>query len=340
VTVAVLILAAAAISLLGTALLRHYALLRSVIDVPNERSSHTTPTPRGGGLAIAITFLGFLGAMWAGGWIERSVAMALTGGGLLVATVGFIDDHRHVSVKWRLSMHLVAVVWALLLLGGCPAIDFHGVSVDLGVIGNILAALYLVWLLNLFNFMDGIDGIASTEAISVAVIAATLLWYSGEDQSIVRLQLVLAGAVAGFLFLNWPPARIFMGDGGSGFLGFTLGALAWVTVARGTFTVWVWLILFATFFVDATVTLWRRWRRGQALHVAHRSHAYQRLSRRFRSHLKVTLGVLFINLLWLGPLAWLSVTTPRYGAALTLVAWTPLVIFCWWAGAGLADDAT
>ena len=141
--------------------------------------------------------------------------------------------------------------------------------------------------------------------------------------------LVVAASVAGFLIWNWPPARIFMGDAGSGFLGFFVGALGWATVVHGRLSIWVWLILLGAFIVDATVTLLRRWYRGANLAEAHRSHAYQRLSRKYRSHLKITLGILVINIVWLDPLAYLAATHPSLGAASTAIAWLPLIVVAW-----------
>ncbi len=129
-----------------------------------------------------------------------------------------------------------------------------------------------------------------------------------------------------------------MGDTGSGFLGFLLGSIAWVTVLSRELSVWVWLILYGAFFVDATITLLRRWGRGEALATAHRSHAYQRLSRKFGSHQKVTLGYLILNIVWLDPLAWMAAAHASLGALLTLVAWIPLAIYSWRCGAGLPDD--
>jgi Fuc2NAc and GlcNAc transferase len=158
-------------------------------------------------------------------------------------------------------------------------------------------------------------------------------------ESPAPLLLVLTAAAAGgFLVWNWPPAKIFMGDAGSGFLGFLLGAIAWITMVSGDLSIWVWLILFGAFFVDATVTLLRRWRRGEPLATAHRSHAYQRLSRRLGSHEKVTVGCLVVNIVWLGPFAWLAAVRPSLGALALVIAWTPLVIFSWICGAGLPGD--
>jgi Fuc2NAc and GlcNAc transferase len=129
-----------------------------------------------------------------------------------------------------------------------------------------------------------------------------------------------------------------MGDSGSGFLGFYLGAVAWSTVVEGRFSIWVWLILLGAFVVDATVTLLRRWLRGAKLSEAHRSHAYQRLSRKYGSHLKITLGVLGVNVFWLDPLGYLATLRPSFGAALTSIAWLPLVLVAWRCGAGIDGD--
>lgn len=282
--------------------LRHYALARSLMDVPNARSSHSVPTPRGGGVAIVLSFLCAVSVLMAGGRAESGGAWAILGAGALVAAVGFIDDHRHLAARWRLAAHFVAAVWVLMSLGGPPRLDWFGSALDLGWLGAALAAVYLVWLLNLYNFMDGIDGIASVEAISVCAGGAVLYWFVGRADLMAE-PLLLAAAVVGFLCWNFPPAKIFMGDAGSGFLGIVLGTFslqaAWVSPAL----FWGWLVLLGVFVVDATWTLLRRMVRGERVYEAHRSHAYQRASRRWGGHLPVTLGVGAINIFWLLPIA-------------------------------------
>lgn len=321
-----------------TGVIRKLAVTRGLLDVPNARSSHASPTPRGGGLAIAITVLAAVVLFGFSGLIQSGLTVALLVGGSSVAAIGLLDDHRHVAAGARLAVHFLAAGCCALALGFLPPLDFGVATWTPGLAGTLIAVVFVVWFLNLFNFMDGIDGIASVEAISVAAIAAGLLALSGGNPSTVRLLLVLAAAVAGFLIWNWPPARIFMGDVGSGFLGFALAAIAWSTMAAHELSSWVWLILVGTFFADATVTLARRWRRGEQLHLAHRSHAYQRLTRRFGSHQVVTLGVLGINLIWLAPLAWIAVLRPSLGAALTVAAWLPLMVIAWLCGAGSSGD--
>jgi Fuc2NAc and GlcNAc transferase len=204
-------------------------------------------------------------------------------------------------------------------------VELIGFKLQLGILGHVIAALYLVWLLNLYNFMDGIDGIASVEAICVCLGATTLYWYLGRTELVIA-PVLLAIAVAGFLYWNFPPARIFMGDAGSGFLGISLGILSLQAAWAAPKFLWSWLILLGVFIVDATWTLFRRLLRGDKVYEAHRSHAYQFASRRFGRHLPITLAVIAINLLWLCPLAFLVGTGWLDGALGLIVAYIPLTV--------------
>ncbi|MFI8608333.1 glycosyltransferase family 4 protein [Pseudomonas sp. NPDC077649] len=314
----------AGLALALTGVLRRYALARSIIDIPNARSSHTVPTPRGGGVAIVASFLLALPLAAVSGLASWSVVVALLGAGAGIALLGFLDDHGHIAARWRLLGHFVAAIWALFWLGGLPPLSLFGMSFDLGWLGHALAALYLVWLLNLYNFMDGIDGIASLEAICVCIGGALLFVLSGHAGE-AALPLLMAAAVAGFLFWNFPPARIFMGDAGSGFLGVSLGILSLQAAWVAPQLLWSWLILLGVFVVDATFTLLRRLLRGDKVYEAHRSHAYQYASRRFGRHLPVTLAVGAINLLWLLPIAlWVGAGGLDGGLGVVL-AYTPLL---------------
>lgn len=314
----------AGLALALTGVLRRYALARSIIDIPNARSSHTVPTPRGGGVAIVASFLLALPLAAVSGLASWSVVVALLGAGAGIALLGFLDDHGHIAARWRLLGHFVGAIWALFWLGGLPPLSLFGMSFDLGWLGHALAALYLVWLLNLYNFMDGIDGIASLEAICVCIGGALLFVLSGHAGE-AALPLLMAAAVAGFLFWNFPPARIFMGDAGSGFLGVSLGILSLQAAWVAPQLLWSWLILLGVFVVDATFTLLRRLLRGDKVYEAHRSHAYQYASRRFGRHLPVTLAVGAINLLWLLPIAlWVGAGGLDGGLGVVL-AYTPLL---------------
>ncbi|KTT62956.1 glycosyl transferase [Pseudomonas oryzihabitans] len=337
----VLLVAALCGSWLGTAALRRYALSGGLLDEPNARSSHQVPTPRGGGLAFVLVFLLGCLVLQKLGLLETSSCAVLVGAGLLVATLGFVDDHRHVGAGWRLLGHFVAALVALLGLGGYGVLP----TVLAGMTGLpawlvlLLGAFYLVWLLNLYNFMDGIDGIAAVEALTVCLGMALIYEMTGYP-GLLGAPLLLAAAVGGFLLWNFPPARIFMGDVGSGFLGLILGVLSLQAAMAQLALFWAWLILLAVFVVDATWTLLRRLSRGKKPYEAHRTHAYQWASRRHGTHRSVTLAVLVINLCWLLPIA-LLVGVGHLGAILgLLLAYGPLLCLALRYNAGTDEVAT
>jgi Fuc2NAc and GlcNAc transferase len=312
------------LSWLLTALMRRYALSTELLDHPNQRSSHSVPTPRGGGIAIVVSFVALAGAL---AWVHAvppGLLIALLGSGGIVALVGFFDDRHPLRARWRFLAHALAAVWTLWVMGGIPPVPVFGVSLDLGWFGLALAAVYVVWMINLCNFMDGIDGIASVEAIS-ASLGGALCWWLASGTPHWPLPVVFAACVAGFLIWNYPPAKIFMGDAGSGFVGMVLGLFSLWTAQHEPQVFWCWFILFGCFMVDATTTLVRRVRRGESFSEAHRSHAYQYASRKYASHQKITLAFGAINLLWLLPIALLVATRRLDGAAGAIVAYAPLV---------------
>lgn len=320
-----------------TGLLRRYALARSLMDIPNARSSHEKPTPRGGGVAIVIAVLAGLPFLGMAEDVSTPVLMAVGGAGGLVALIGFLDDHGDVAPRWRLLAHFAAAGWALAWLGGLAPFSLPGGVVDLGWFGHMLAALYLVWMLNLYNFMDGIDGIASIETITVCLAGILLLLMCAPDAlALAWLPALLAAAVAGFLVWNFPPAKIFMGDAGSSFLGMVLGVLGLALAWADPQLLWSWAILLGVFIVDATVTLIRRLLSGEKVYEAHRSHAYQYASRRCGAHRPVSLAVGLINTLWLCPIALLVGAGWLNGVLGVVVAYAPLVwlAFYYKAGAG------
>lgn len=331
---------AAVVSLLVSAVLtgvmRRLAVPLALIDLPNIRSSHHKPTPRGGGAAVVITLLAAVLIAFARGTLSLDVCMALMGGGAAIALIGFLDDRRAQSAKLRIVIHVAAAAWALAWIGGLPALQVGASTVSLGWLGYGLGVLAIVWVLNLFNFMDGIDGIAGSEAAFIA-IAAVLLACTGSQSGLAFVTIVLGAACLGFLAWNWPPAKIFMGDVGSGFIGYTIAVLAVAAARDNPIAIWVWLILGAVFFVDATVTFFRRIVRREHVYVAHRNHAYQKLARRWQSHRRVTCVVLSINLLWILPCAWIASRYPHLAAWMLLVSMAPVVVGVILARAGVPD---
>lgn len=325
-----------------TAALRRYALQRSLIDVPNARSSHTVPTPRGGGVAIVIAVAVLLSALAYTGHVGKALVWALLGAGLSVALIGFADDHGHIAARWRLLGHFMAALWALFWMGGLPAVSIFGITLELGWLGHVLALLFIVWVLNLYNFMDGIDGIASVEAICACLGALLCYAVAQPPQGFIMQgypEWVVLASVVGFACWNFPRARIFMGDAGSGFLGIVVALLALDAAWAAPQLLWSWLILLGVFIVDATFTLFRRLLRGEAIFKAHRSHAYQIASRLLNGHIPVTLSVAMINLIWLLPLSVWVAYGGVDGASVTVLAYLPLLGLAIWLGAGKPEGA-
>lgn len=304
-----------------------------LIQAPNERSSHTIPTARGGGVAIAaaailaaaLLALDGDGSMWA--------VVALTSA---IAVLGFADDLYDLSPLVRFPLQTLSfglLIWAMPPL---PPIDLPAHLVLVGVSLALLVLLVGVWWLNLFNFMDGIDGLAASQAILI-LCGAALIWWIDDASTPVDamfwLALVTAAATAGFLLRNWPPAHIFMGDSGSNALALIIFAIALATITNGKLSYETWIILPALFVSDATITLLRRSARGEKPWRAHRRHAYQQMSRRW-GHRAVTLLYGGLTLLWTVPLALSSQLNPALSWGLVLLAYLPLVALMLKADAG------
>lgn len=343
------IVAAYAVSRIATEHVREHAIRKQFVDRPNHRSMHEGETPRGGGLAIvAITIVAAfvlavsglqrsdqLAATW-----QSSVGWAIAVPGLVIAAIGAAGDATALSWRLRLLLQTVAATVGIAMLGGLGPLWLPGFAtpLDLGWVGFPLAVLGVLWLTNLYNFMDGIDGIAGAEAVSSAALGAIICHIAGLTGLALLLTATL-GATIGFLHHNWPPAKIFMGDLASCFLGFAFAllAVAGTHIAPNQSALpgfWFWLILLAVFVSDATFTLLRRLLRGEKPYEAHRSHAYQIAARRFGDHRPVTLAVLGINTLWLTPLALIAAGQPAYGPHLFVLAVIPLIALCVWLGAG------
>ncbi len=313
-------------SVLLTGLIRRYAIKKSLIDIPNERSSHSIPVPRGGGLSIVLISLLAIIVTGSLDWLEYEQYIALLGGGCLVALIGWLDDHKDISALIRAMVHLAAASWTVFWLGGLSSLDLGLMTVHLGFFGSLLAVIAIVWMINLYNFMDGTDGLATVQALTAGSFAAFIFLSAGAT-GIGSILLAMLGAAAGFLVWNWPPAKIFMGDVGSSYLGYLFAALAMLGEQSGVMPLLVWFILLALFFWDTTLTLIYRFRKGEKWYAAHCSHAYQRFVQLGNSHKKLALIFLVINITIFWPLAWF---TMRYNSLLL-----PIVIAVGILSAGL-----
>ncbi len=293
-----------------TGLVRSYALKKKVMDVANERSMHSVPTPRGGGAAIAIVYLLSVLGLFLGGILPSSQAIGLGLGGLLIAGTGWLDDRMDLPFRVRLLIQAGSAALAVWALGGLTEMNLGFATLSLGWFGNLFAVITVVWLINLFNFMDGIDGMSGQEAVLVGGAMGFVLFKS-EVFGAAWAAWLLAAAAAGFLFWNWPPAKIFMGDVGSTLNGYSFGVLALIGLKSGV-GMFVWLLIMGAFFCDATVTLICRILNKENPSQAHRTHAFQVAATQAKKHLPVTVAYIFVNVAFLFPLAYLAWTRTEY----------------------------
>ncbi len=300
---------------------RKIALAQSIIDIPNERSSHTQPTPRGGGLAIVIVTvlawiclgLGYFHFRWL-----EVLGYALPT--LFIAGISWIDDLRSLPNKIRFLSHLLAAGCAIFVFGYFQNIGLiDGWELHLGRWGIPLTLFWIVGLTNVYNFMDGIDGIAGTQSI-IAGISWSLIGFTYNQPMIVLLALGLTASSMGFLYHNWPPARIFMGDVGSAFLGYSFAVVP-LMLGRETPVNLLLLAVFPLwlFIADATFTILRRAQRRENIFTAHRSHLYQRLVLAGYPHRTVTLWYTFLSMVGAGAACLLVYSPANWGKTMILI---------------------
>ena len=263
---------------------------RAILDEPNPRSSHERPTPRGGGIAV----MGVILPAWAAIALfeaDGGTAWVVLAGATLLAALSWVDDLRGLRASARLAVHALAVALGMAAFSGQGPV-FQGILP--GWLDMLVAALLWLWFLNLFNFMDGIDGIAGVESATVGGGLALVAVFAGSGSGEALFALTLAAAALGFLAWNWHPARVFLGDVGSVPLGYLLG---WLLLAAAAGGQWApALILPLYYLTDASLTLGRRLARGERVWLAHREHFYQRAVQGGRGHGQVTLMILAANL--------------------------------------------
>ncbi len=267
---------------------RYFALRLKILDIPNNRSSHSSPVPRGGGLAIIFCWYAVIVYLYVNNLLEKNLFFAFASG-LILAVISLLDDLFSIKPIIRLLTQLVTATLAVYFINGITFIDISGWIISNDIILTPLLIFSIVWFINLYNFLDGIDGYASIEAISVALV---IYLFTGN-----LLLLIFASCVAGFLFWNWPKAKIFMGDVGSTQLGYVLIIMGIYFNNKGEFDFMNWLLISSPFWFDATLTLFRRWRKGERIDQPHKKHAYQRLVQSGYSHLKVDLLLICLNFL-------------------------------------------
>jgi len=284
-----------------------------LVQAPNHRSSHSHPTPQGGGIGIVLSVLGLAWAFGSGQVLSLLVAA------LFIAVVGLWDDIFHVPVAMRLLVQTAACLMAIIAIPVLPD----------GVVNLFILLIAGVWWINLFNFMDGIDGLAGSQAVFMLIAAAALAVMAQPSSTAdIYWQLlpVTAAATLGFLIWNLPRARLFMGDVGSTFLAFVLFVACLLSLRAGWLNFPIWLILAAVFVTDATVTLLVRIARGKRWTEAHRSHIYQRLAVMWKGHGRVDVIFMTMNGVFLFPLAVLALLLPDRSWLIALAAYCPMFI--------------
>jgi Fuc2NAc and GlcNAc transferase len=314
----------AVVSYFGIILYRRVAISRDIVSNPNLRNLHASPLPVGGGIIFAFVFVFSLFFIWWLNQISDDLFWVLCVGGGSTALFGFLDDLKDIRASSKLVVQFFLSGWLLYWLNGGPLLSIDWIPV---LVAIPVTALFLVWMVNAYNFMDGIDGMAVSGAMFISgAITLVLLLSNGDSEFFLVFVLILA-SISTFLFFNWPPASIFMGDSGSAFLGYIFGSLILFTVMSGDISIWTWLIVFGYFFADTTVTQIMRLILVKKWYLPHRSHAYQNLARISGSHLKVTGGVVLYNVVWILPLTIWSVMKPEMALFAVVLAIAPSLVF-------------
>ncbi|MGA1941023.1 MraY family glycosyltransferase [Arcobacter sp. YIC-310] len=270
-----------------TYLIKEYAIKKSLVATVNERSSHTIPTPHGGGIAISVTWLIGLLYLFFTNEIEANLFYALLVG-IVISIVSFFDDLYELSPKLRLMVQSSVAILGLYFLGGFDVLSFGVFDISFSVFTNIFAFFMIIWFINLTNFIDGINGYVGSEFVFLSLSGFLLFSNS--------IFIVLGVAVLGFLYWNFNKAKIFMGDVGSTLLGYNIAIFTIYYSNIESTNFWIWIVLFSVFWFDATLTLLRRKLNGEKLSQAHKKHAYQRLTQSGWSHFKVTNFMIVLNI--------------------------------------------
>lgn len=246
------------------------------LDQPNQRSLHDRPVPRNGGLAImtAILIGGAAAVALAGGYDNR--VYILGAAVIVIGVISLLDDRKPLPPLIRLLVHLALAVGIAFAGFECSwGIPGTGISMS-GAVATVLTVLFIAWMINLFNFMDGMDGFAGGMAVT-GFLTLAVMGYVSQQYNYALLNIVIAASAAGFLVLNYPPAKLFMGDTGSTVLGLLAASMVLWGARDGVMEIYTGLLIFSPFIVDATVTLTRRLFRGEKVWEAHREHSYQKL---------------------------------------------------------------
>lgn len=325
---AILFLAAFGLSLVGTSRYRRLALKRGIVAKQSFRTLHTNATARGAGVVFVSVFCAATVLLWVIGRVPTSSMLSIGVGGAAAALIGFLDDVHNVRALLKLLSQTGLSVWLFICSYQtlyAPVVSGSSAIATIALVGILL--FVPVWMINMYNFIDGIDGLAISAAVFICGAAITVLVLTGGDRTLVLLFALLAASGVGFMLLNMPPASVFMGDAGSMFLGYAFSGLMIATIVSGQISVWTWAVILCYFVGDTTTTTLSRMVLVRRWYGEHRSHAYQNLARIYQSHAKVTYGIALYNICWALPLAAWSALQPERGSLAAALAVGPVVLW-------------
>jgi Fuc2NAc and GlcNAc transferase len=326
-------------SIIGITWYREIALRRGILAQVSSRTLHDRMVPRGGGIVLAVVSSAALLVGWIAGAISIPLLLSVGAGGAAAGAIGFADDVHDLPPARKFALHVSLSLWLFAVLYTPFLAPWLRAENTAAVIAFALVFLFIpVWLINLFNFIDGIDGLAASAAMGIAFGMIAILALTGGDERLILVLGVLAASVVGFLWFNRPPASIFMGDAGSIFLGYCLSALLLTTVASRQLSIWTWIAALGYFIADTTTTTLSRMLMVKRWYGVHRSHAYQNLARIHKSHALVTYGITAYQFFWALPLAVWSGLRPAAGPMAAFLSVAPIVAWTLRFGPRLSSD--
>lgn len=306
--------------------LRYSSNLKILFVEPNYRSSHLHPTPTGAGIIFSIVFLG-ISSLFAlkGAFDNNLIILSINMGGLLATFFGFYDDTFNSSAKFKLFVQIVLACWVFFIF---RENIFPYIYENFGIVSPIAIIVIfflLIWFSNAINFMDGINGMLGSTTVLIAISSSFLIFFSAGQLDNIILLTLLASTLIAFLVFNFTRGSIFMGDAGSLFIGYMLSTLMVKSVTNGELSFWTWAILLGHNFIEPTITTLIRITLTKNWYKPHRNCAYQNLSRKLGSHIKVAIGSINFFLFWLLPLAFLTVFFRDYALIIYLISILPVI---------------
>jgi len=330
-------IAALLLTIILTYIYRFIANKKGILASITNRSLHKNPTPRGGGIVFSwifmfsIIFLIFLN------YLNDDFFLLMCVGGGIACLFGFIDDIYDIRAIVKLFIQIFLSVWIIFIVPFDPLFQFSWLPKEFINFVWPVCIFIITWILNVFNFIDGIDGLAASGTLFICWTFSGLIYFTGGSYENIIILFLLGTVCLGFLFFNFAPASIFMGDSGSLFLGYMISVIAFKTIIDGDISFWTWCIIMGYFITDTTLTTLYRLKTFKTWYRAHRSHAYQNLANLWGSHLKVNVSIIIFHFSWLLPLCILSVVKPEISPILLLIGIIPVIIFFIFLGPKYSD---